>query len=65
MSVFQFGGANDSKTTQHELRLTSPEYENFDYILGAYFYDTEDFRDGANQRCTRNPAGADSGSGDS
>lgn len=58
MSVFQFGGTNDSKTTQHELRLTSPEYENFDYILGAYFYDTEDFRDGANQRCTRNPAGA-------
>lgn len=58
MSVLQFGGISESKTTQHELRLTSPENDKFDYIVGAYFYDTEDYRNAGNKRCTRNPAGA-------
>ena len=42
MSTSQFGGANDSKTNQAEIRLTSPEFEKFDFIVGAYFYDTQD-----------------------
>ena len=58
MSELQFGGISESKTTQHELRWSSPVTEKYDYILGAYFYDTDDFRDAGNRRCTRDPAGA-------
>jgi len=58
MSELQFGGISESETTQHELRLTSPEYEKIDYILGAYYYNTDDYRDAGNNRCTRDPAGA-------
>lgn len=58
MSVLQFGGISESKTTQHELRLTSPANDRFDYIVGAYLYNTDDFRDAGNERCTRDPAGA-------
>jgi iron complex outermembrane receptor protein len=58
MSELQFGGISESKTMQHELRWTSPAHDRYDYILGAYYYDTDDFRDAGNRRCTRDPAGA-------
>jgi len=58
MSELQFGGISESKTMQHELRWASPVNDKYDYILGAYYYDTDDFRDAGNRRCTRNPEGA-------
>lgn len=55
-SELQFGGISESKTMQHELRLTSPEYDKYNYIVGAYYYKTDDFRDAGNARCTKDPA---------
>ena len=58
MSELQFGGVSESKTMQHELRWASPLHSRYDYVVGAYYYDTDDYRDAGNRRCTRNPAGA-------
>ncbi|MBP7339742.1 TonB-dependent receptor [Niveispirillum sp.] len=45
------GGMEDTWTTQHELRLTSPLLDKFDYIAGLFYYHSSLDREAADTRC--------------
>ncbi|WP_417624291.1 TonB-dependent receptor [Paremcibacter congregatus] len=48
-----FAGTNDAKSTQHEIRLTSPGGETVDYVLGAVYFRSSAARVAEEQRCSR------------
>lgn len=47
-----FAGTNVAKSMQHEVRLTSPGGELFDYVLGAAYFDSDVNRDADEMRCS-------------
>lgn len=49
----RFYGFVLSDTLQQEFRLTSPKWAWGDYIAGAFYYNADTSRDGANQTCTQ------------
>ena len=50
-----FAGPTTSKTTQHELRLTSPLGGAIDYVVGAYAYYEDTFRNEIIDSCVGDP----------
>ena len=49
----RFFGFVQSDTIQQEVRLTSPKWGWGDFIAGAFYYNADTSRDGANQICTQ------------
>ena len=48
-----FAGTNRAKSTQHELRWTSPGEEKLDYLLGAAYFNSQVSRAAEELRCSR------------
>ena len=51
--VKYFAGTNEARSTQHEIRLTSPGGEKVDYVLGAVYFRSTAARNAAEERCSR------------
>lgn len=49
----RFAGFVDADSFQQELRLTSPQWDWGNFLLGAFYYNSDTSRDGANQLCTQ------------
>lgn len=47
-----FAGTNQVQSMQHELRLTSPGGQRFDYVLGAAYFESDIERDETEKRCS-------------